>query len=201
MGGMFHFVKAALLNAQGRFAESLSAMQEPLARLEQMGKVWNLVRLQSLQAVALQGLGRVDEALAVMSRLLSYAQAEGCVRLFVDQGAPMHRLLQEAHRCNIHAGYVNSLLSAFDLPAALPPQAALPLTPVKPTASSLPEPLSDRELQVLRLLDSPLTSEEIGRELYISSNTVRTHIKNIYAKLGVNRRMDAVRLARANHLF
>ena len=201
MGGMFHFVKAALLNAQGRFAESLSAMQEPLARLEQMGKVWNLVRLQSLQAVALQGLGRVDEALAVMSRLLSYAQAEGCVRLFVDQGAPMHRLLQEAHRRNIHAGYVNSLLSAFDLPAALPPQAALPLTPVKPTASSLPEPLSDRELQVLRLLDSPLTSEEIGRELYISSNTVRTHIKNIYAKLGVNRRMDAVRLARANHLF
>jgi LuxR family maltose regulon positive regulatory protein len=60
----------------------------------------------------------------------------------------------------------------------------------------LVEPLSERELQVLRLLDSPLTSEDIGRELFVSANTVRTHIRNIYGKLGVHGRLEAIQRAR-----
>jgi LuxR family maltose regulon positive regulatory protein len=105
----------------------------------------------------------------------------------------MARLLQVALHQGIETEYIHKLLNV--LHSAAPPKTSkASMIQSQPSLLStyLIEPLSDRELQVLRLLDSRLTNEEIGRELYVSVNTIRTHIRNIYSKLGVNRRGQAI---------
>ena len=193
MPGHYRIVEAALLNAQGRFADALTAINMPIGGMEINDSQIILMRLLPMQALALHGLGRESEALEVIERCLAYAEPEGYVRIFVDQGAPMLKLLQLAARRGIHTEYVHRLLPAFQTPQTAQ-QPAMPMTHAK--GQVLLEPLSDRELQVLRLLDSALSSEEISRELYISTNTVRTHIKNIYSKLDVHGRIEAIQKAK-----
>ncbi len=105
----------------------------------------------------------------------------------------MARLLQVALNRGIETEYIQKLLNAF-YSAASPEGSKVPLIPAHSSLlfPDLIEPLSDREVQVLRLLDSRLNNEDIGRELYVSVNTIRTHIRNIYSKLGVNRRREAI---------
>jgi LuxR family maltose regulon positive regulatory protein len=190
----FLVTKVSLLNAQGKYPDILAELEEVVYELEQMGKYWVLMNLLPFQSLALHALGREEEAIDVISHCLAFAAPEGYVRIFVDRGAPMARLLQIASSRGIETDYISGLLSAFNIPVASD-QPGMPIsskTHTKIQSASLTEPLSEREIQVLRLLDSPLTSEEIGRELYVSVNTIRTHIRNIYAKLGVKRRGDAV---------
>jgi LuxR family maltose regulon positive regulatory protein len=195
VSGLFLIVKVSLLHAQGRYSELLKSLVETLASIERKGKVWNLIRLLPFQALALQAMGRETEALTVLNHCLELAEPGGYLYSFVEKGAAMRRLLELAAGRSIQKEYIERLLPAFHTGEALarstPPQDLL-----KSQSITLLEPLSERELQVLRMLDSPLTSDEIGRELYISTNTVRTHIKNIYAKLGVNRRLEAVQKAK-----
>ena len=196
--GLFLIAKASLLYALGRFTDTLSLVESSMGELEQKGKVWVIVKLLPLQALALQALSRADEALTVLTCCLAIARPEGYRRIFLDQGAPMCRLLHEAARRGIEVEYITALLPAFNLPAAprtSPVPASHGALPQFPGAV-LVEPLSERELHVLRLLDSPLTSEEIGRELFISANTVRTHMRNIYAKLDAHGRLEALQKAR-----
>jgi LuxR family maltose regulon positive regulatory protein len=186
--------RTSLLYAQEQYAEVTQALVEAMGEIQDGGKLLLVMSLLPLQALALNALGQEDEALDVLDRCLVLAEPEGYVRIFVDRGVPMLRLLKLAASRGIHTEYINQLLPAFAIPAA--PREPIPPILPKPQSTyrsaSLLEPLSERELQVLHLLDSPLTSEEIGRELYVSVNTVRTHIRNIYAKLGVKRRGDAV---------
>ncbi|MCU0485946.1 MAG: LuxR C-terminal-related transcriptional regulator [Anaerolineales bacterium] len=105
---------------------------------------------------------------------------------------------EDAAARGIEVEYVSQLISAFGASSSpvtieRPPSAG---TRQPDPGAGLVEPLSERELQVLRLLDSPLTSEDIGRELFVSANTVRTHIRNIYGKLGVHGRLEAIQRAR-----
>ena len=107
-------------------------------------------------------------------------------------------LLQVAAKRGIEVEFINKLLSAFNTPA-LATTFELPGSHdsrSKTPAAKLFDPLSERELQILHLLDSSLTSVEISRELYLSVNTVRTHIRNIYSKLGVNGRFEAIQKAK-----
>jgi LuxR family maltose regulon positive regulatory protein len=103
--------------------------------------------------------------------------------------------LQLSARQGIHPEYINQLLPTFGIT-----KTSQEPTPhkIQSTEQSPPinEPLSERELQVLRLLESPLTSTEIGRELYLSQNTIRTHMRNIYSKLAVHGRIEAIQKAR-----
>jgi LuxR family maltose regulon positive regulatory protein len=115
---------------------------------------------------------------------VTLAEPEGYVRMFVDEGPPMAVLLEEAAKHGIAPNYVSQLLTAFGK--------AEDRTPVK---QGLIEPLSERELEVLRLLGTDLNGPEIARELVVSLNTMHTHTKNIYSKLGVNNRRAAVRRA------
>jgi LuxR family maltose regulon positive regulatory protein len=124
-------------------------------------------------------------ALASLQRALTLAEPEGYVRLFVDEGPAMASLLRAAAKEGIAPSYVHRLLAAFGT--------AQDNTPRR---QDLIEPLSERELHVLRLLGTDLDGPDIARELVVSLNTVRTHTKNIYAKLGVNNRRAAVRRAR-----
>ena len=106
------------------------------------------------------------------------------MRIFVDEGPPMAVLLEKAAKHRITPNYSRQLLAAFGKHEDR--------TPVK---QGLIEPLSERELEVLRLLRTDLNGPEIARELVVSLNTMHTHTKNIYSKLGVNNRRAAVRRA------
>jgi LuxR family maltose regulon positive regulatory protein len=143
-----------------------------------------VVEILVLQALAHQARGDVPAALAPLGRALALAEPESHVRLFADEGRPLAHLLSALAKRAGASPYVRRLLAAT--PAADAGVAA---------QRGLVEPLSARELDVLRLLGSELDGPGIARELVVSLNTVRTHTKNIYAKLGVSSRRAAVRRA------
>jgi LuxR family maltose regulon positive regulatory protein len=149
-----------------------------------------LIESLVVRAVALHTLGRSDPAFADVSRALSAAQPEGFVRLFINEGPPIVPLLKRAMDEDAQAGYARRLLAelAKEQPASVP-------TPKQTSSADLLDPLTERELQVLRLLPTHLSSTEIARQLYVSRNTVRSHIGHIYGKLGVHSREGAVQRA------
>ena len=126
-------------------------------------------------------------------RALALAEPEGYVRLFVDEGTPMARLLYEALSREIVPDYVQRLLGAFPADEPVMAEASQPHGP----DSELIEPLSERELEILQLIAEGLTNQEIASKLYLSLNTVKAHTRNIYGKLDVHRRTEAVARARA----
>jgi LuxR family maltose regulon positive regulatory protein len=140
-----------------------------------------------LQALAHQIQADVPTALVSLERALALAEPEGYVRIFVDEGPRMAALLQAAAKRGIAPSYVRQLLAAL--------ATAEDRTPANQV---LIEPLSERELDVLRLLGTDLDGPEIARELMVSLSTMRTHTRNIYSKLEVKNRRAAV--ARAEDL-
>jgi LuxR family maltose regulon positive regulatory protein len=155
-----------------------------LADAEAGARTGSVLEILVLLSLAHHRDGDQDAALTSLARALSLGEPEGYVRTFVDEGAPMQSLLRGASKRGIEGSYTERLLRA----AGSTPTRA-------PTTGGLVEPLSEREGDVLRLLASELTGPEIARELVVSLNTVRTHTKNIYAKLGVTSRRAAVRRA------
>ena len=148
---------------------------------ERTGRV---IEILVLQALARQRLGDIPAALASLQRALVLAEPEGYVRIFIDEGPPMASLLRAAAKQGITPHYVRRLMAAVGK--------AEDSTPV---SQGLIEPLSERELDVLRLLGTDLDGPDIARELMVSLSTIRTHTKNIYTKLAVNNRRAAVRRA------
>lgn len=177
--------------AQGNPTAALAAL-EPM-RQQAEAKAWVDQRLQvmALQALAYDAADQSETSLQVLAEALALAAPGGLIRLFVDEGAPMAALLREAVKEGVAPTFAQQVLTAFGETAVTPPQ----------TIQPLPDPLSDRELEVLKLLTTELTGPEIARELMISINTMRTHTKNIYSKLGVNSRRTAVRRAEELNLF
>jgi LuxR family transcriptional regulator, maltose regulon positive regulatory protein len=144
----------------------------------------SLIEITVLQALALGMRGDVRAALAPLERALTLTEAEGYVRILADEGPPMAVLLEAAAKRRIAPNHVRRLL------------AAVATRPDRTTAGQgLVEPLSERELEVLRLLATDLGGPDIARRLIVSLNTVRTHTRNIYTKLGVNSRRAAVHRA------
>jgi LuxR family maltose regulon positive regulatory protein len=175
---------ARLLHEAGNLLEGLrQAAQEG-------GRIGSLIEILLLQALTRQMQGDIKAALVPLESALGLAEPEGYIRIFVDEGPPMAQLLQEAARHRMAPAYVRQLLSALGK-----------TEDTTPTKQDLIEPLSERELQVLRLLGSELSGPEIARELMVSLNTVNTHIKNIYTKLEVNNRRAAVHRAAELHLL
>jgi LuxR family maltose regulon positive regulatory protein len=155
----------------------------------------SLLEIGMLRAVVLHVRGDRPEALAELERALVQApEPEGYVRLFLDEGATMLALLHDAAasewrgRSEVLRQHARRLLDAA-ASAQRAPAEALGGVP-------LADPLSERELEVLRLLDSDLTGPELARQLFVSLNTLRTHTKRIFTKLDVNNRSAAVRRAR-----
>jgi LuxR family transcriptional regulator, maltose regulon positive regulatory protein len=142
-----------------------------------------VVELLVLGALAHQAQGEIAPALAALERAVTLAESEGYVRVFLDEGPAMTALLRALARQGAARGYVRRLLDSGSADAGARGRQALV------------EPLSTRELEILRLLGSDLDGPGIARELVVSLNTVRTHTKNIYAKLGVNSRRAAIRRA------
>ncbi len=185
-----HLTLARLLLAQGaqgrsdRLTRDAADLLERLLRAAEAGhRNGSVIEVLVLLAVARRAQGDAAGALASLSQAMELAEPEGYVRVFVDEGAPVAALLKLAAKQPRTAGYARRLLAdAMD-------------TERRPVEQSLVEPLSERELEVLHLLAGDLDGPEIARELTVSLNTLRTHTKSIYAKLGVSSRRAAVRRA------
>ena len=168
-----------------RTLDEVTGLLERLLRAaEEGGRTGTVIELLVLQALAHPTREENPAALVSLERALRLAEPEGYVRMFVDEGPPMAALLKAAAERGTVPDYAHRLLTAFD--------ESDDRTPAK---QALIDPLSTRELDVLRLLATDLAGPDIARELVVSLNTVRTHTKNIYAKLGVNDRRAAVRRA------
>ena len=183
--------------AEGSIDEATQLLDRLLQAAEEGGRTGSVIEILVLQALAHQTRGKIPAALVSLERALTLSEPEGYVRVFADEGAPMAILLRAAARVapgeqkGIARDDVRRLLAAVDKTEDSPPVSqGLP-----EDRQGLVEPLSKRELEVLRLLGTDLDGPDIARELVVSLNTVRTHTKNIYAKLGVNNRRAAVRRA------
>ncbi len=175
---------ARVLMAQGDAPRALRLLDTLLLEAEPLGRTTVVIEVLTLQALAQHALGEVDAALGPMERALSLAEPEGFVRVFLDEGPPAGDVLRSiAGRPSPVGAYARRLLAAFDGAPAHPLQV---------------EPLSEREMQVLGLIADGLSNREIAEQLIVGVGTVKTHINNIYGKLGVHSRTQA--LARAREL-
>ena len=184
-------VLARLLIAQERSGEALKLLESLVPLAEWRGRPAMLAEIHALRALAHQAQGDLDQAMDALECALSLAEPKGYVGIFTGEGEPMRTLLREAVKRGITPGYANKLLAALGVSEYGGVGESRPRSHTQP----LPEPLSERELEVLQLLATYLSSTEIAEQLCISANTVRYHIKNIYGKLGVHSRSDAVQRA------
>lgn len=192
-------VLARALIRQDRPDEALALLEPLLPRMEEQRRIDLLIQVQMLRSLALQAKHDVDEALTALEHALSLAEPGGYVRIFVDEGEPMARLLYQAAARGIAPEYAGRLLAAFEIEtkdesggSVTPPSSSV----VRPP-SPLIEPLSGREIEVLDLIAEGLSNREIALRLFIAPSTVKVHTRNIYSKLGVKSRTHAVARARA----
>jgi LuxR family maltose regulon positive regulatory protein len=164
--------------------EATRLLERLLLTAEEGGRTGRVIEIMVLRALAHQALGDIPAALGSLERAVALAEPEGYVRVFADEGPPMISLLRAAAKQGTRRNYVRRLLAA-----------ASGTEHSSPTEQALIEPLSERELDVLRLLGTELDGPAIARELMVSLNTMRTHTKNIYTKLAVTNRRAAVRRA------
>jgi LuxR family maltose regulon positive regulatory protein len=188
--------QARVYLAQGNTSAAL-ALLAPL-RQQMEAKGWQDERLQimMLQAVALQAHGDLDQAVQLLGEALALAAPGGFIRIFVDEGLPMAQLLSETAVRGIMSDYCGQLLAVFEAEGQ-----KVKIESHPPPAQPLTDALTKRELEILRLINAGLKNKEIAEQLVISLNTVLYHIKNIYSKLGVNKRTQAIAKAKESHLI
>ena len=192
-----HITLARLLIAQHKtdeidgFIQAASGLLEHLLKAAEAGeRAGSAIEILILRALAHEARGDISAALRVLERALTLAEPEGYVHIFVDEGPTMAELLSEAAARKMTPNYVARLLAAF--------QTGKPGGSEAPSSLSadLLEPLSERELEVLHLVAQGLSNREIGKRLFRALDTVKGHNRNIFGKLGVRNRTEAVIRAR-----
>jgi LuxR family transcriptional regulator, maltose regulon positive regulatory protein len=188
-----HITLARVLLAQDE--PSISDAQELLERLldaaEAGGRAGSVIEILILQACTYEAQDAIEQALVPLQRALSLASPEGHVRLFVDEGAPIARLLAEVHARDFLPGYTGMLLAAHCSEEQEPADHASPSM-----FQPLEEPLSRRELEVIRLISQGRSNKEISDTLFLAIDTVKGHNRRIFRKLGGQSRTEAVARAR-----
>jgi LuxR family maltose regulon positive regulatory protein len=181
-----------LLLAQKQSIPALLLLDRLISESETAGRNGDLVELFALKALAYQTDNTVNPALAALAQSLTLGEAGGYVRTFLDVGLPLARLLLQFRRQphGISPEYLDRLLTAFDIDAEAP----------TPDQQILIEPLSEREMEVLHLIADGASNKEIAQTLVISVHTVKKHVTNVYGKLGVANRLQAVIRARELNL-
>jgi LuxR family transcriptional regulator, maltose regulon positive regulatory protein len=192
-----HITLARILLADQSALDAIQLLERLLKAAQEGGRTGSVIEILILQGLAHHAQGGIPAALSALEQALTLAEPEGYVRLFLDEGTAMRQLFLEAGARKIMPTYTGKLLAEFE--AAQQKSAAKPPLDLhgQPSHASQPllEPLSQRELQVLRMLRTELNGPEIARELRVSLNTLRTHTKNVFGKLEVSNRRSAVRRA------
>jgi LuxR family maltose regulon positive regulatory protein len=184
---------ARVLLAQGRSQSSLPHLHNALQLLTRLneftrtgGRTIRVRETLLLQALVLQAQGDRERSLSYLNQALNIAHQGNYMRLFLDEGLPMVELLQQAVSRNIHSQEVNHLLATFSSVVAKKATLGQPLI----------EPLSHRELEVLQYLATGMSNQAIADQLFVSLAAIKWHARNIYGKLEVNNRTQAVARAR-----
>lgn len=191
-----HITLARLLIAQYKsdlidnyIHDAIKLLERLLKAAEDGGRMGSVIEILVLEALAYKAQSDTPSALVSLKRALALAESEGYMRIYVSEGMPMMTLLGEIEFEDVRMrGYVDKLLASFREKST---------QTSSPNAQSLIEPLSEREIEILQLIAEGLTNQEIGFQLYLSLNTVKAHTRNIYGKLEVNSRTQAVAKARA----
>jgi LuxR family maltose regulon positive regulatory protein len=186
-----YYVLLRVLLAQGDADSALVLAARLLKLAEATNRIGKVIEILIFQALAFQAQKDIVQALPLLERAVLLAQPQGYVRVFLDEGESMAKLLYQAKAHRIGIGYAAELLSAMGKAAGI----------TQPPAQRLIEPLSARELEVFALIQAGYANQDIAARLFISMPTVKRHISNIYAKLGVKSRTQAVSLGRELGLF
>lgn len=171
--------------AQGEPAQALVTLERYTAELRQKGWGYEQLQVLVLQALAHQAAGDKEQALQSLQLALAQAEPAGFVRLFLDEGRPMALLLTAAAQHGISPTYVNKLRQHF--PTWSTPAGG---------NQTLIEPLSDRELEILRLIAEGHSNQEISQRLFLALSTVKGHNQRIFGKLQAQSRTEAIALGR-----
>ncbi len=201
-----YLVLARVLTYQNRPDEAVHLLERMQENAEPAGRVDCLLKILSLQAAALEKAGKTARAMVVLEKALSLGEPGGYIRVFVNSEDPMARLVNHAAIRGLMPDYVKRLRAAFNgnpvkSSYRQPSGEHLNERFTERPGAQLIEPLSDREIEILRLFPARLSSREIANELGISVYTVRTHIKTIYSKLNAHSHNQAIELARAQNLL
>ncbi len=195
-----YLVLARVLLAQSDPGPALTLLQRLLDAAASQGRTGSVIEIQALRALALAARGDHATALGVLAEALTLARRHGYVRVLADEGAPMHALLarlaaarpdqQHAAR-RIDPGYLAALLRACGQAGAAPPQRR-----AVATSPGMVEPLTDRELEVLRLIAAGKSNQRIAHDLVVALDTVKKHVTHVLGKLGAANRTEAAARAR-----
>jgi LuxR family maltose regulon positive regulatory protein len=184
--------QARVYLAQGNTSAALEVLLLWRRQVEAKGWADERLKVMVLQAIVLQAHGDKDKAVHLLSDALELAKPGGFIRLFVDEGPPMAHLLSEAAALGMMPDYTGKLLAVFEADAQMRENtSSLP-----PPAQPLLEPLSPRELEVLHLMAQGLSNQEMCERLFLALSTVKGHNRNIFGKLQVQRRTEAIARAR-----
>jgi LuxR family maltose regulon positive regulatory protein len=195
-----YLVLARVLLAKDDAGPARTLLQRLLDAAASQGRTGSIIEIQALRARALAACGDHASALGTLAEALALAGPQGYVRVFADEGAPMHPLLvqlsaarpdQQHVARRIDPGYLAALLRSCGQADAVPPQRRAAAAP-----PGLVEPLTDRELEVLRLLAAGKSNQRIARDLVVALDTVKKHVTHILGKLGVGNRTEAAARAR-----
>jgi LuxR family maltose regulon positive regulatory protein len=196
-----HLTLARALIARFRRDRDDRAIRQAIRLLEQLaeaaragGRMGNAIEILVVLALGRHALGDASRALASLDDALALAEPEGYTRTFIDEGEPMRGLLRHAAANDGTGAYARRLLGTFGEPS-LSPSAS------NPAAATLAEPLTTREIEILRLIAAGLRNQEIADRLFISLPTVKRHIANAYGKLGAGHRTEALARAAALDLL
>jgi LuxR family maltose regulon positive regulatory protein len=186
MDFQFYDVLAQVLIARGQLSDAQVLLERLLRIAEETGAAEDEIRTLGRLALILQKQGNEDAAIAMLGRALALAASDGYLRTFIDQGESMAQLVYQASLRGINPIFCNQLLDGFTISAVSD----------HISQDDLVEPLSNREVEVLAHIAEGDTNQEIAQNLHLSLYTVKSHARNIYSKLGVKNRTEAVAKAR-----
>jgi LuxR family maltose regulon positive regulatory protein len=184
-----------ILVAEGSLERALKVSSRLLEIAQDLNMGAIELRVLISRARIFQAQGQHEQAQDAMERALSIAAPEGLMRSFLDQGQEMARLVYEAADRGLAPGFTGRLLAAFDLEKE--GEEAVSDVRADTGLEEMIEPLSKREIEVLQLIAAGLSNRQVAQKLYLSMSTVKAHTYNIYSKLGVHSRTQAVAKARA----
>jgi LuxR family maltose regulon positive regulatory protein len=200
--------QARVLLAQGDPSAALAVLEPLRQQMEARGWQDERLKVMVFQTVALHAHGEKEQALQLLGEALALAESGGFIRIFVDEGEPMRLLImdfrlwieKQAREGHQSIEYVDKLLAAFAQIVPVPQSEVSSPTPLRSgdysLKSTMVEPLSQRELEVLRLIAQGLSNREIGERLFLALDTIKGHNRRVYDKLQVQSRTEAIARAR-----